>query len=189
MPTVSVPTTRPVADPAPAPYSRGVRFAGVTARLDTTWRLLVKELSAFGLVGSACFLLDVGLFQLLYAHVGLGAVTAKLLSTLVSMTVAYVAHRYWSFSHRARTGLRREYLVFTLVNGATLLLSLAVVAFVRYPLGQDGPLVLQLANIGSIALGTVIRFLSYRRWVFVAADHPAAVEARRAVAADAGRAG
>jgi putative flippase GtrA len=165
-----------------------VRFAGVTARLDTTWRLLVKELGAFGVVGAACFVLDVGLFQLLYAHVGLGAVTAKLLSTLVSMTVAYAAHRYWSFSHRARTGLRREYLVFTAVNGVTLLLSLAVVAVVRYPLGQDGPLVLQLANVGSIALGTVVRFLSYRRWVFVAADHPAAVEARRAVAADTRRA-
>jgi putative flippase GtrA len=48
--------------------------------------------------------------------------------------------------------------------------------------------VLQLANVGSIALGTVVRFLSYRRWVFVAADHPAAVEARRAVAADTRRA-
>ena len=139
---------------------------------------LVKELGAFGVVGSLCFLLDVGGFQLLYAHVGTGAVTAKLLSTLVSMTVAYVAHRYWSFSHRARTGVRREYLVFALVNGATLLLSLAVVAFVRYPLGQDGTLVLQLANVGSIAVGTVIRFLSYRRWVFVAPGDPAARDAR-----------
>ncbi|GAA4313545.1 GtrA family protein [Klenkia terrae] len=156
--------------------------AAVLRRLDTTWRLLIKELSAFGVVGAACFVLDLGLFQLLYAHVGWGAVTAKLLSTLVSMTVAYVAHRQWSFSHRARTGLRREYLVFAVVNGATLLLSLAVVAVVRYPLGQDSALVLQLANIASIAVGTVVRFLSYRRWVFVAHDHPAAVGARAAAA-------
>jgi putative flippase GtrA len=148
-------------------------------RLSDPIRLLAKELGAFGVVGAACFVLDIGLFQLLYAHIGLGAVTSKLLSTLVSMTVAYVAHRQWSFSHRARTGLRREYLVFALVNGVTLLLSLGVVAFVRYPLGQEGALVLQLANVGSIALGTLIRFLSYRRWVFVAHDHPAAVAAAR----------
>jgi putative flippase GtrA len=148
-------------------------------RFNAPIRVLVKELSAFGVVGSVCFVLDIGLFQLLYAHIGLGAVTSKLLSTLVSMTVAYVAHRQWSFSHRARTGLRREYLVFALVNGATLLLSLGVVAFVRYPLGQDGALVLQLANIGSIAAGTMIRFLSYRQWVFVAHDHPAAIAASR----------
>ena len=144
----------------------------------TTWRLLVKEVSAFGVVGSSCFLLDIGLFQLLYAHVALGAVTAKLLSTVVSMSAAYVAHRYWSFSHRARTGLRREYLIFALVNGVTLALSLAVVAVVRYPLGQHGALVLQLANVGSIAVGTVLRFLSYRRWIFVTPDHPQAADAR-----------
>ena len=157
-----------------------MRAFGVARRLDTTWRLLLKELSSFGVVGSACFVVDIALFQLLYAHLGVGAVTAKLLATLVSMTVAYTAHRYWSFSHRARTGLRREYLIFALVNGATLLLSLAVVALVRYPLGQDEPWVLQLANIASIAVGTVIRFLSYRRWVFVAHDHPAALDARTA---------
>jgi putative flippase GtrA len=152
------------------------RVAG--RRPGTAWRHLVKELSAFGIVGSFCFLLDVGGFQLLYAHVGLGAVTAKLLSTLVSMTVAYVAHRYWSFSHRARTGVRREYLIFALVNGTTLLLSLGVVAVVRYPLGQEGALVLQLANVAAIAAGTVIRFLAYRRWVFVAPDDPAADDPR-----------
>ena len=157
----------------------GVQTSGPPGRrLRGPLRHLVKEVGAFGIVGSLCFLIDIGGFQLLYAHVGTGAVTAKLLSTLVSMTVAYVAHRYWSFSHRARTGVGREYLVFALVNGATLLLSLAVVAAVRYPLGQDGTLVLQLANVGSIAVGTVIRFLSYRRWVFVAPDDPAARDPR-----------
>jgi putative flippase GtrA len=142
------------------------------SRIGATWRLLVKELSAFGVVGAVAFVLDVGLFQLLYAHLGLGAVTAKLISTLVSTTVAYFGHRHWSFSHRARTGLRREYTLFAAVNGATLLLGLGLVYLVRYPLAQDSALVLQLANIASIGLGSVIRFLSYRRWVFVAHDHP-----------------
>ena len=136
--------------------------------MGTTWRLLLKELSAFGIVGAVCFVIDVGLFQLLYVHAGLGAVTAKTLSTLVSMTVAYFAHRSWSFSHRARTGMRREYVLFAVVNGATLLLNVGVVAFVRYPLGQDSAVVLQLANVVSIGVGTVARYLSYRRWVFPA---------------------
>ena len=133
-----------------------------------SWRLLGKEVSAFGVVGAVCFVIDVLLFQLLYAHVGLGAVTAKTVATVVSMTVAYFAHRYWSFSHRARTGLRREYTLFAVVNGATLLLTVGAVAFVRYPLGQDRAVVLQLTNVASIAAGTVIRYLSYRRWVFPA---------------------
>ena len=150
-----------------------MRPVETVSRLVGVSRHLVRELSAFGVVGAVCFLIDVGLFQLLYAHAGLDAVLAKLLSTLVAMTVAYVGHRYWSFSHRARTGVRREYLLFAAVNAVTLLLGLAVVAFVRYPLGQEAALVLQAANIGSIALGTLIRFLSYRRWIFPAHAEPA----------------
>ncbi|WP_347057889.1 GtrA family protein [Blastococcus sp. HT6-30] len=129
-------------------------------------RRLVRELGAFGVVGAVCFAIDVGLFQLLYAHVGAGAVTSKLLATLVSMSVAFVGHRFWSFAHRARTGLRREYWRFAAVNGAALVVGLGIVAFVRYPLDQQSALVLQGANLVSIALGTVLRFLGYRRWVF-----------------------
>ena len=151
-----------------SPYPREV-LPSPSPRLSRSWRLLVKELGALGAVGAVCFFIDLGLFQLLYAHAGWGAVTSKLVSTLVSMTIAYFAHRYWSFSHRARTGVRREYALFAVINGLTLVLGLAIVAFVRYPLGQEGALVLQIANIGSIALGTVVRYLCYRRWVFPAA--------------------
>jgi putative flippase GtrA len=150
-----------------------VQPSEVSGRLRATWRRLARELSAFGIVGAACFLLDVALFQLLYATVGADAVTAKLVATVVSMSVAYVGHRYWSFSARARTGVRREYVRFALINGLTLVLGLAIVGFVRHPLQQDSALVLQLANIFSIAIGTVVRYLSYRRWVFPAHRLPA----------------
>ncbi|MCU1604200.1 MAG: conserved rane protein of unknown function [Modestobacter sp.] len=141
------------------------------------WRLLVKELSAFGVVGAVCFVIQVGCFQLLYAQLGVGAVTSNLVATVVSMTVAYFAHRYWSFSHRARSSLAREYVLFAAINGVTLLLGLGVVALVRYPLGQDNALVLQVANVGSIVLGTAIRYLSYRQWVFRAPEDDAVPDA------------
>jgi putative flippase GtrA len=143
-------------------------------RFGTSWRLLIKELSAFGVVGGMSFLVQVSCFQLLYAHWGVGAVTSNLVATVISMTVAYVGHRYWSFSHRARSGVGREYLLFAVINVVTLLLGLVIVALVRYPLAQEGALPLQLANIGSIAVGTVIRYLSYRRWVFRAPREAAA---------------
>jgi putative flippase GtrA len=54
--------------------------------------------------------------------------------------------------------------------------------------GQDDALVLQAANIASIALGTAVRYFSYRRWVFVAHDHPAAVDERAAASAEVDRA-
>ena len=157
----------------PAPYTAAVSpTPGVRRLVGGTGRLILKELSAFGVVGVVCFLLDIALFQLLYDVLGIGAVTSKFVSTVLSMTVAYFAHRHWSFSHRARTDPRREYLLFALINGSTLLLGMAVVAIVRYPMGLDGALQLQVANIGSIVLSTALRYLAYRRWVFPAHKEP-----------------
>lgn len=143
-------------------------------RWRTTWRLLLKELSGFGVVGAASFLVDIGLFQVLYDHVGMGAVLAKTLASLVSMTAAYLGHRYWSFSHRGRTTPVREYGVFLAVNGLTIALTLVMVAVARYPLHQESATVLQAVNLVSIALGTVIRYACYRVWVFPAPVAPPA---------------
>lgn len=156
-------------------YSRTVPTSAAPSR----WRNLrtarrVRELSVFGVVGAVCFVLDVAVFQFLYVYVGVDAVVTKFLATTVSMTAAFVGHRFWSFSRRARTGLRREYLRFAAINGATLLLGLAIVGFVRYPLGQESVLALQAANVLSICVGTVVRFLAYSQWVFPTAFPPAA---------------
>ncbi len=136
------------------------------AKLRDTWRVLLKELSAFGVVGAINFALDVGIFQVMYAVVGADALMSKIVSTSITTTTAYFMHRHWSFSHRARTGVRREYPIFFLVNAATLGLSLAILAVVHYSLGQTDALILQLTNIATIAIGTVIRFAAYKRWVF-----------------------
>jgi putative flippase GtrA len=150
---------------------------GPIQRLSLNGRTLLKEAGAFGAVGLACFIVDLGLFQWLYASVGLGAVTSKLVSTVLSMTIAYFAHRHWSFSHRGRTGLRREYATFFAVNTLTLVVGLGLVALIRHPLGHDSTLVLQLANVTSIAIGSLVRFVCYRKWVFIEAAPPPPVPA------------
>jgi putative flippase GtrA len=145
--------------------------------LSSTWRVLVKELSAFGVVGGLSFVVDLAVFQFLITETDMSPVIAKLLAALVSTTTAFVGHRFWSFSHRSHARLHRDYVRFVVVNGGTLLISLAIVAFVRYPLGQEGALALQAANIASIAIGTAIRFLVYRAWVFPAQPQAAPAEA------------
>jgi putative flippase GtrA len=159
-----------------------VPFSRLSGRLRSTWRLLLKEIGAFGVVGAVAFVVDVGLFQVLYAQAGVGAVTAKVASTLAGMSVAYLGHRFWSFSHREHERPGRQSLVFVLINCATLLLGAGIVALVRYPLGQESVLVIQIANIGSIALGSVIRFVGYRRWVFTAPGSEQAPAGSRVVA-------
>jgi len=130
----------------------------------------VRHLGAFGVVGGTGFAIEVGMFQLLYGHLGTGALVAKAVATLVAMTVAFFGHRHWSFAHRARTGIRREYPAFLAINGLTLLIGLGIVAFARYGLDFTSAWALQGANLVSIAVGTVLRYLMYRRWVFPATD-------------------
>ena len=60
------------------------------------------------------------------------------------------------------------------VSAGTVLLGLGIVAVVRHPLGQEDPVVLQGASLTGIAVGTVVRFVVYRRWVFAAAPRSAA---------------
>jgi putative flippase GtrA len=149
------------------PFPRG-RTASPGGRA----RRRLKELGAFGVVGAFAFVVDVGLFQLLYGHLDVGAVTSKTLATLVSMTVAFLGHRNWAFAHRDRTTIRRSFTLFTLINLGTLVLGAAVIWFVRYPLDQERLLVIQIANIASIGLNSVVRYLAYRRWVFPALGGP-----------------
>lgn len=140
--------------------------SGIKSKLRASWRVLLKELSAFGVVGAINFALDISIFQLMYVVVGADALVSKIVSTTITTTTAYFMHRHWSFSHRARTGVRREYPIFFLVNALTLVMSLAILWVVQYRLGQTDALILQLANVATIAIGTVIRFTAYKRWVF-----------------------
>jgi putative flippase GtrA len=127
----------------------------------------VKEVGAFGVVGAAGLLLDLGLFQLLYTEIGLGAVSSRFTSATVAMTFAYFAHRHWSFADRGGSGLGREYALFVVVTVLSMAISLGMLALVRHGLDQHGSLVLQVTNIVSTAASTLVRFLLYRRWVFV----------------------
>jgi putative flippase GtrA len=148
-------------------YTPPVSFArGLLARTTTPWRTLLKELSAFGTVGIVNLFVDIGLFNALHFGAGVGPLTSKIISTATATTSAYFMNRYWSFSHRARTGLAREYSLFFLLNGIALLMGLVVLGTTRYGLGLTDKLSINVANLLAIGVGTVFRFWSYKRWVF-----------------------
>jgi putative flippase GtrA len=127
---------------------------------------LVRELMKFGVVGGFAFVVDVGLFNLLL-HATDKPLTSKTISTVVATTVAYLGNRHWTFRRRSRSGVRREYTLFFLLNGVGLLIALACLAISHYLLGFTGRLADNIAaNVVGLALGTAFRFWSYRRWVF-----------------------
>jgi len=151
-------------------------------RVETPWRVLVKELSAFGVVGVINLFVDIGLFNALHFGAGIGPLTSKVISTTVATTSAYFLNRHWSFSHRARTGLAREYVLFFVLNGIALVMGLLVLGLTRYGFGLTGKLSLNVANLIGIGLGTIFRFWSYKRWVFPPHEADAESTAERAAA-------
>jgi putative flippase GtrA len=146
-----------------------VRKPGLRDYLRNSWRILLKELAAFGLIGALAFVIDIGIFTWLAPG---GALKAKAASTVVSTTFAYVGNRHLSFSHRARTGLGRETAYFFGINLVTLIGSELVLALFVYPLHYPhGSRTVFAVNLVTIALGTVFRFWAYKRFVFLHPDH------------------
>jgi putative flippase GtrA len=138
------------------------------------WQVLVHEIAKFGIVGAVNTVLHFGLFNLLSVRFGVGPLTSNGIAIAVAATSSYFMNREWTFRHRARRGLRREYSMFFLLNGVGLVISEACLGFTHYVLGYQGQLAHNAALVAGVALGTLFRFLTYKRWVFLASDPSAA---------------
>lgn len=130
------------------------------------------ELGKFGTVGAVAYLVDTALFAMLL--VVMESLTAKTVAAVIAATVAFAGNRFWTWRHRARSGLAREYLLYFSLNGVGLAISLAVLGVSHYLLGAIWPVLqtpladLVAANVIGLAAGTSFRFWSYRRFVFKA---------------------
>ena len=139
-------------------------------RIYDRFRDLVHELGKFGTVGAVAYAVDTALFAMLLLV--MESLTAKTVAALIAASVAFVGNRFWTWRHRARSGLAREYLLYFSLNGVGLAISLAVLGVSHYLLGTIWPVLqtpladLISANVIGLAAGTSFRFWSYRRFVF-----------------------
>ena len=138
---------------------------------------ILHELMKYGIVGAVAFVVDVGTFNLLQYAGGQGPLhghplSAKAISVVLATTVAYLGNRYWTFRHRSRSDLRREYALFFALNAVGLGIALGCLGISHYVLGFTGALADNLAaNVIGLGLATSFRFWSYRRFVFPAKVH------------------
>jgi len=124
--------------PGPHLISRGYRY------LQSTLGDLYREIAKFGIVGLSALVVDIGLFNLLRFAGGEGPLfdkplTAKVISVAVATTVAYAGNRFWTFRHRGRTHMGKEYLMFFGLNGVAMLIAVACLWFSHYVLGSPPP--------------------------------------------------
>jgi putative flippase GtrA len=131
------------------------------------FRQIIHEFAKFGVIGVVGLLITNIGYALLHSKFGMGPVSATTVATIVATAVTYVGNRYWSFKHRERTSVPRESIIFFVLNGIGLGIQDAVVAFNYYILGNSNNKLAEfLALNAGIALATVFRFWSYRRFVW-----------------------
>ncbi|MCF8530375.1 MAG: GtrA family protein [Candidatus Nanopelagicales bacterium] len=137
---------------------------------------LWREIAKFGIVGLSALVVDIGLFNLLRfsGPDGQGPmydrpISSKIISVAVATTFAYFGNRYWTFRHRGRRNMGREYLLFFGLNGIAMLIAVGCLWFSHYLMGWDSALADNIsANVVGLGLGTLFRFWSYRKFVFPA---------------------
>jgi putative flippase GtrA len=153
------------ADPSAAPR-------GFVRSLYDRFAHLIHEVSKFGVVGIVAFIVDLTVFNVLNYQMGVESLTSATISMVLGSTVAFIGNRFWTWRHRERSGLRREYSLYFFFNAVGLLIALACLAISTYGLGSMWPAFkTPLAeNISKMivggALGTIFRFWSYRTIVF-----------------------
>ena len=143
---------------------------GLLGRLEARVRGLVSELAKFGAVGALSFLVDLAIFNAVLLVLD-KPLTAKIISTVFAATNAFLLNRAWSFKHRQRTTVRREYATFFVLNCVGLAISLLCLAISHYVLGFESRLADNISANGiGLVLGTTFRFWSYRRFVWAAPE-------------------
>lgn len=141
-------------------------------RLYEHFRQLIHEGTKFVIIGVFGVLLYNLINGWLHFGMGIGPLSSLTVAAVVTTSMSYVANRYWSFRHRQRTSVPRETAMFFALNGVGLLIQYAVVGLTTYGFGETGKLANIIANNIGVALGTLFRFWTYRKWVW-AASRPA----------------
>jgi putative flippase GtrA len=156
-----------------APTGRPSLIAVLPITAERTAQLtgIFREARSFGMIGAANAVVDIALFTVLHT-VGVGPMSAKVVSGLVTIVISYYANRRWTWPHRpGRDDQRRQLLQFAAISGAGLALAEGCLAVSHYLLHLHGVLADNLsANVVGLALGMLWRFYASRRWVFTSAE-------------------
>jgi putative flippase GtrA len=137
------------------------------------WQIIVHEMAKFGIVGAVNTVLDFGVFNVLRAVFHVGPLTSSTIALVIAATSSYFMNRHWTFRHRARSGVGREYALFFVLNGIGLGLQLTCIAISHYGLQFDSLVADNIAKAVGLVIGTVFRFTTYKRWVFLSTERAA----------------
>ena len=132
---------------------------------------VVREVGKFGVVGAIAFVVDFFVFNLLLDS--LGHIWAKVVSTVIAATLAFIGNRFWTWRGGSGQRMHREYLLYFVFNAIGLGIALLCAWVSHDLLGSQWPGVFHTRLADNIstqlvgtAAGTVFRFWAYRTLVF-----------------------
>jgi putative flippase GtrA len=140
------------------------RMASLRKRLTD----LIPELAKFGVVGLIGSVIDLGGADYLHVHMGIGPMVSKAISLTAATLVTYLGSRFWTFRHRVNQALLREGALFVVLNVIGLGIAEVVIAAATYGLDMKSELAYNVASVFGTGLGTIFRYFSYKKWVFLA---------------------
>jgi len=130
-------------------------------------RALLPEMLKFGIVGGIGTVIDLGGAAVLHSTYHVEPLAAKAISVSLATVFTYLGSRFWTFKERENQSLRREAVLFIVLNVIGLLIAEAVIGLVVYVMGLHSQLEYNAASFIGTGLGTIFRFWAYRRWVFL----------------------
>lgn len=132
-----------------------------TARRGSSW----WQLARFGVAGTAGFIVDAGIVQLLVSLAGWNPYLARLLSFLAAVLVTWLINRTYTFAGVRRHGILGEWLRYLFAMSGGFVVNYAIYSLLvfHYGLVQQWP-VLGVAA-GSLA-GLLSNFIMARWWIY-----------------------
>lgn len=133
-------------------------------------RRLSPELLTFLAVGGTGYVVDVGAFNVLRSSPLFATIHptwSKIVAVALAIVVTYVGNSALTWRHRRATDRRQEMGLFVLFNVIGLGFSVVALVISHDLLGLTSRFADNIsANVIGLALGTVFRYVTYRRYVF-----------------------
>lgn len=149
-----------------------IRPTSPAVRLRALWDGLVGSFVRFGIVGAVGVVIDVTVFNILsLGLLGHGwwsdPVGAKVCSTSVAIVCNWLGNRYWTFRHHRHRHIAREFIEFLTASLIGMAVAVSCVWISHNVLGFQSLFADNIAaNVVGLALGTGVRFVLYRWWVW-----------------------
>jgi putative flippase GtrA len=134
-------------------------------------RTMLPEIGKFLVVGGLGTVIDLGGAAVLHSKYHVEPLAAKAVSVTLATAFTYLGSRFWTFKERENQSVRREAVLFIVLNVVGLLIAEAVIALVTYVFGLRGSVEYNAASFIGTGLGTIFRFWAYRKWVFLTPEN------------------